>query len=430
MKKIFISLLFLLLLGVIMSSTAMAKEPIISPALNILAGKTDMAKAALVGENMGFTADDFLKAMNLKFIDGITVSALPKEEDGKLMLGKTNVSEGEYISADKLQKLTFVPQSKSVRASTFFFNVNSSEYALKCNMFFLDKINYSPTLSLVNKNLLTFKAHEETPNVGRLSSYDPEGDPVSYEIVKYPKNGSVVLSDISKGEYVYTPTDNFYGEDSFSYVARDVYGNYSAKAEVKVTVKQKQTNVVFGDISTLEVYNSALTMAENQLMCPSPVDGVTYFCPDQTISRGEFLALAMQSCGIDTPDSTNVIYFDDNDEIPKDVRDYVNTAYSLGIINGSKIDDKLCFLPNSTITRAEAAVMLNNILSYSDAGEEPIIMPTFADSSNIPSWAKESIAVMNHMGIISSNDGNASPESIVTRGDAACMLAQIIEIFN
>ena len=430
MKKNFISLFFLFLFILVMSLTVSASEPIISPALDILAGRTDMAKAALVGENMGFTADDFLRSMNLKFIDGITVASLPKEEDGKLMLGKTNVSEGEYISADKLQKLTFVPQSKSVKSSTFFFNVNSSEYAIKCNMFFLDKTNYSPTLSLVNKNLLTFKAHEETPNVGRLSSYDPEGDPVSYEIVKYPRNGAIVISDSSKGEYVYTPAEGFWGQDSFSYVARDIYGNYSAEAEVKVSVKQKQTNVVFADISSLEVYNSALTMAENQLMCPSPVDGVTYFCPDQQISRSEFLTLAMQSCGIDTPDSASVIYFDDNDEIPKDVRDYVNTAYSLGIINGSKIDDKLCFLPNSTITKAEAAVMLNNILSYSDAREQPVIMPTFADSGDIPSWAKESIAVMNHMGIMPSNNGNASPESIVTRGDAAVMLAQIIEIFN
>ena len=58
-----------------------------------------------------------------------------------------------------------------------------------------------------------------------LGASDPEGDVLTYEIIKYPSHGVIELRDVDCGSYVYTARDGYIGVDSFEYVARDEYGN-------------------------------------------------------------------------------------------------------------------------------------------------------------------------------------------------------------
>ena len=94
------------------------------------------------------------------------------------------------------------------------------------------------------------------------------------------------------------------------------------------------------------------------------------------------------------------------------------------------MDGVLCFMPNSSVTRAEAAVMLNSILTLDREVEKPVILPVFADSSELPFWASDAIYSMNSMGVLSMIDGYASPEATVTRGDAAQMLEAVINLYE
>ena len=78
----------------------------------------------------------------------------------------------------------------------------------------------------------------EPRNVVVLSHTNPDGDALVYEIVSYPKHGSVILSDAVSGKYIYRPTAGYTGKDSFKYTARDEWGNYAGEAEVRVTVSR------------------------------------------------------------------------------------------------------------------------------------------------------------------------------------------------
>lgn len=428
--KLLISLFAAAMLLSIATAAQSEKRAPVSPALNILAGKTDMAKAAVTGDNIGFTGEDFKRSLNVTKLSLITVEALPSEGDGKLMLGTASVSAGQSISEANLDMLTFVPSSNDIKKSSFTFSFGEG-YSVTCNMFFLEKVNYSPTLSLAPESALKLSTHDSVAKCGKLASYDPEGDDVVYEIVSYPKNGSVVLVDRERGAYVYTPSAKYTGTDSFSYVARDIYGNYSAKASVEVSVRARESSVVFGDITDCNTYNAALTMAERSLMSGTDSDGVTYFVPSQTISRAEFLTVAMKAVGINAPVGADIAVFDDDADISGEFKGYVNTAYRLGLVNGSELDGLLCFLPNESITKAEAAVIINKLISEAGEVSAPLVTQTIAEISSAPTWASDAINTVCSLGIISDDgDGRISSESVVTRGETAEMIEAMIELLE
>ncbi len=429
MKKIFFALLLIALSVPLLISVSAAESGAVSHGLAVLARGTDMAKTALVGKDISLTREDFCRALNLKSVEKLSIVSIPAPEDGSLMVGRTAITNGQEISGGNIDLLTFVPNSPQVKQSSFEFSV-SEGYSIKCNLYFVEKTNYSPTVSLASENSLVASTHDMVSKMGKLSAYDPEGDAFVYEIVSYPENGSVLMLDRAEGRYVYTPRDGFSGSDSFTYVARDIYGNYSSSATVNVDVKVRRSSATFGDIDDCNIYNAALTMAENGLMTGAEIDGVIYFTPDQGISRAEFLALAMKSAGIKDPGKLTETVFADDSDIPGEYKGYVASAYELGFISGTEMEGDLCFMPNSGITRAEAAVMLKSILGADAVKEKEVILPVFADSSELPFWASDAIYSMNSLGVFHMIEGYAAPSALVTRGDAAQMLEAVINLFE
>ncbi len=427
MKKVFLAVLLALFCAVLAISAMAAETGTVSYGLSVIAKGTDMAKTALIGKDISLTREDFCRALNLKSVEKLTIVSVPAPEDGSLMVGRTSVTDGQEISGGNLDLLTFVPNSPLVKQSSFEFSV-SEGYSIKCNLYFVEKTNYSPTVSLASENSLAANTHDMVSRMGKLDAYDPEGDAFVYEIVSYPKNGAVIMLDREEGRYVYVPRDDFTGNDGFTYVARDIYGNYSASATVTVDVKARRSSVTFGDIDDCNVYNAALTMAENGLMTGAEIDGVTYFTPEQGITRAEFLALAMKSAGIKDPGNSKETVFSDDSDIPGEYKGYVATAYELGFVSGTDVDGALCFMPNSGITRAEAAVMLKSIIGAEGTKEMNVILPVFADSSELPFWASDAIYSMNSLGVFHMIEGYAAPSALVTRGDAAQMLEAVINL--
>ena len=110
-------------------------------------------------------------------------------------------------------------------------------------------------------------------------------------------------------------------------------------------------------------------------------------------------------------------------EIPESMKGYVATAYAMKYISGSLSNGELCFQPNEAITRAQAAVILCNIVGFEDVA----VTPTFADGSEIPTWASESIYSLNAAGIMVSHDGYISATSKLTREQTAEMLAAVMQ---
>lgn len=424
---IFVLAVSLLCFGI--SAAAKDEKAPVSTGLQVIAYGTDMAKTALVGENIEFSKDDFRRALNLSDIENVTFTTVPEPTEGRLLFGNAALAAGQSISGENLGRLRFVPASEDVRSGSFTFSTGEG-YSIKCNFYFVEKANYSPTVSLAAETALNINTHSAVSRTATLDAYDPEGDSFVYEIVSYPKNGSVVLTNRDSGNYVYTPASGFTGDDKFSYVARDVYGNYSAMATVSVNVSERATSVSFADIDDCNVYNAALTMAEKSLMSGTEIDGQMYFVPAQSITRAEFLATAMRALGISDPGDITEGVFADGDDIPGEYKGYVNAAYKLGFINGSEVDGELCFLPNATVTRAEAAVMLNAIIASSKETAGSVLLPVFADSALLPAWADDAIYNMNSLGVMKTLEGYASPDATVSRGEAAEMFEAVIHLFE
>lgn len=401
---------------------------VLSPALSVLAAENEMAVATLCGNDYYFSEDVFARTLNLSAVDAITVLALPEVTEGELLMGAERVSVGQRIEAKELSMLCFAAVDDSARQASFTFSPSGGGYEMVCNIHVLSEVNYSPTVSLATSAALAVSTYRDFVGYGTLSAYDPEGDALVFEVVKAPKDGVVVMTDRACGEYVYLPREGFVGEDSFCYVARDEYGNYSAMAQVNVTVQARSSKIVYADMAGRREYNAVLHLTEAGIMQGVQSEEVWNFDPDSEVNRGEFLVMAMQAIGVGSVPKVSDTGFDDDEQIGEELKGYVAAARDLGYIEGvSGADGSLCFSPNATITRAEAAVILCRMIG---SGEDVTvsIMPTFADGQDIPVWASEAIAALNVRGVLSAVGGAISPNANVTRADAASMLSAMMRL--
>jgi hypothetical protein len=145
-------------------------------------------------------------------------------------------------------------------------SVNGSDYTVTCRLCLLDALNYTPTVALAPAVSLNVETYRDVTIGGTVSAYDPEGDELTYEIVRYASHGRVSLTDRHTGAYIYTPDPGFTGQDSFDYVVRDRYGNYSTSATVAVQVSPRPSALTYADIDGEENAASILTVSERGLM--------------------------------------------------------------------------------------------------------------------------------------------------------------------
>ena len=397
-------------------------ENMVSPALMVIAQKSAMAKAVLRGEEIGFEAEDFERALNVSSVTSITVTELPERTDGILYLGGSEVAVGQTVTRSNIPYLTFVFASEEITSSTFRFSTNLGAYDIACSVYSLAYENRSPVVSSVSEEIVSVGTYKDVSVYGILDAYDPDGDALRYEIVNYPQNGLLVLTDQSNGAYRYKPTNGFSGEDGFRYVAVDRYGNYSASVWVSVKVSPSKSALVYEDLDESKAHVAAIAMTECGVMASSELDGNYYFNPTTELTRAEFLVMAMKTMGIQVNAGAQETVFADNTEIPSEYRGYVNVAQKMGYVCGRlNSDNQLVFCPNDAITRYEAAAMLYQMCEVG----LPVISPVLVDSNTVPSWAKEAVYAMTAAGILDGKSGYIAADSPVTREQAAQMLYKL-----
>jgi hypothetical protein len=201
-----------------------------------------------------------------------------------------------------------------------------------------------------------------------------------------------------------------------------VYGNYSPALTVSLEIKRTESSARFVDLSDSPYHNAALAMNEARIMSGTQVGSSLYFYPEKTLSRAEFTVLAMNAAGISEVNRVDKTVFADDSDIPENMKSYIAAAYDLGYIRGTEVDGAICFLPHKEITRAEAAVMLANMLDLAT----PTFKPEFADEEAIPSWAHSSITALAASGILDNAESGVKPLEPVTRATAAQMLSNFM----
>jgi hypothetical protein len=394
--------------------------------ISLLSKETKMIKTGLCGQKMSFSDIDFKTAMNVSDFKSVTITALPPSSAGTLMYGGRRVSEGQTIKRKNISALSFMPADKNVSECKFSFTSEGlmggaeMDFVLK----FIEKVNYAPEHDFDEDESVSLWSQEAVSVFGHLAASDPEGDALEFMVVAYPENGTLLLTDKECGAYCYTPTDGFTGKDRFVYVVRDCYGNFTAPASVEIEVEKRLSAVTYKDMDAHPSANAALVMEAKGIMSGTRVGDDMYFSPGTAVTRAEFVAMAMKAHGLRADSTLTSTYFDDNEQIPLSLRGYVATATRLGIVRGSFGGEGLCFRPNDTVTRSEAALIMSKITGKSGGTE----IPTVADTEALPLWARASVQGMYECGIFLESDGAYEHTAEVTRAEAADYLLRMMQL--
>jgi len=269
-----------------------------------------------------------------------------------------------------------------------------------------------------NLELTTYKNVAVT---GQCAAVDPEGDLVTFQLVDKPARGQVELSE--DGSFRYTPFENKKGKDSFTYVAVDANGSVSGEATVKVTIEKQSTKVSYSDMADSPYHYASLRLAERGIFVGSNIGGVYCFSPEQGVSRGEFLTMAMTAAGEEALEGVAATGFYDDEQIPAWTKGYVSAALMDGAVQGSANEaGQVVFRAGDGITTAEAAVIIDRLLAMGETALEdaPII-------DQAPAWASQAAANMQAVDVVSLDTQFSQP---LTRGEAADMLSAMLDVLD
>ncbi len=400
---------------------ATQRSDCVSVGLRVLASETTMIKSGLMNNDIVFEAEDFERCLNVSVLSSLTVTELPSRADGVLYLGGGEVSVGQTISRENIGYLNFVFGSEDITSSRFCFSSNFGEYEISCKMRLTDQENHAPTVAFDTKQASTVSTYCDVAVYGTLRATDADGDGIVFEVVRQPKNGTLILDAVG-GVYRYLPLGGYNGTDSFKYVAIDDFGNYSAAAEVKLSVDMQKNRLVYADMKDSASHVPAIALTEKGILNAESVGNKNYFNPKETVSRLDFVVAAMRVMDLGDETVYTQTVFDDDAAIPDAYKGYVSLAQQKNYVCGKISEDgRLLFSPNDMITRAEAAVILSRMISVETSGA----ITVFADADDIPAWARDAVERLSALGVLDSKGGYVDAMGTLTKEQTAYMLYRL-----
>ena len=409
------------------------ETPPLSFGLDIIRNKIELKKTALLNSDITFKPEEFERVLGVKRLQSITITSLPDFLEGILTLAGSDVLEGQTISRDNIQFIRLVPFPNRTGTINFTFKNTCDNYknsSIQCVVSVLGAINFAPSA-----NPITLTTQKNIPVFKNMDGVDPDNDDITYRIVQGPKKGLLEIIDTSNGHFVYRPGNNFTGKDSFIYQVEDKYGNLSNPATAQIKVTKAASDIRFADMADHWAANSAIKAVAAGFIDVEKDNPARTFDPDTLMTRAEFVEMILRAAKLDK--NMSVVFrtsFADDEDIPNKYKPYVTKAYELGIVKGIPTETGIYFEPNAIITRAEAAVILNNILKIPSAGSVSAMSnisgmqtkPLFVDAVFIPEWAENDIAALNSIGVIKGDEnGNVNANGLLNKAQSVEMLVSM-----
>ncbi len=378
-----------------------------------LLGATIPALAANVDSDAAycFTAQDFSASSDP--LAGICITALPTGS-GTVFLGNRVVQPGDILTAGQLEQMTFQPiaTETDTQATVTYLPIyeNRVEPQTQMTLSIRGKENLAPAAQ--DSTLETYK---NLPNEDRLRATDPEGEDLTYTLVRAPRRGDVELRP--DGSFTYTPKKNKVGVDSFTFTAADPAGNVSREATVTIQILKPSDARQYTDTAGMDCRFEAEWLRNTGLFTGESVDHQQCFHPDKAVSRGDFVAMLVRTLQIPTQEASVAPMAAD---APQWLQPYLTAALRSGLLERLGDTETGGFAWNQPISRAEAAVMVQNALDLTVDDEmlETAAAAWTQEDTDIPAWAKSSLAILAEHGISLSASGE------LTRADAAQVLYQ------
>lgn len=325
-------------------------------------------------------------------LTGIYISAVPSAAVCEIRFGERRICAGDVLPVAALSTLTVTPTTQQTAEAALFYRPISAEGLGTARELAFTLRAGKNTAPVAEDG--SFETYKNIENSGVLNVRDAEGDALTYKLVHEPKRGTVKIH--ADGTFTYTPGKNKVGKDSFSYTVTDSAGNVSNEATVKLRIRKPTDKAAYTDLSAEQEY-LAMWMKEQGVYSGRTVDGNLCFAPEESISRGEFLIMAMAL--FDAPEGSVKLSsgFADEGQTPVWMRPYIVSAFRSGVISGSLTEAGMVFRPTETLTHAEAAVMLQGILELPEVRTQVV----FSDEEEnaIPSWAREATAALASVGV-------------------------------
>ena len=267
---------------------------------------------------------------------------------------------------------------------------------------------------------LSLSTYRNVAVTDRFAAVDPEGDLLTYRLVKKPARGSVTIRE--DGQFVYTPYENKTGKDSFTYLAIDVAGNASDPATVKGKIEKPDTKVTYADLNGHPAHKAAIRLAERGIFVGAQMGENYFFQPEAPVSRGEFVTMAMNAAGLSSMEGISRTGFADDESIPTWAKPYVSSALKRGLVQGmADGSGRVVFRAGDPVTAAEASVLLDRTFSVTDVDAD-----VFA-GADAPAWAAQAAANLSTCGVLPEE---TSLGRTLTRGEAAQLLCAALDLMD
>ena len=331
-----------------------------------------------------FTGEDFSQEQ----LAGICITELPDPSAGTVLLGNRVLRSGDILTADQIEQMTFQPlrtQEDSQAVISYLpIYENRVEKTATMTIGIRGKEDKSPVAQD-----MTIETYKNLSADGMLKAEDPEGQAMTFTVIRAPKRGAVEVHE--DGSFTYTPKKNKVGVDSFTYTAADPAGNVSRTATVTVQILKPTTAGQYADTMGLSCRFAAEWMKNTGLFVGEKVGSSDCFGPEKTVSRQEFIAMVVEVLDIPT-DNTEQIQLPAN--TPQWLKPYLAAAQRSGLLADLQTDADL----SQPITGAEAAVILQNALDLPLSADA--LQQVDAMDEEIPDWALASLTVMAENGVV------------------------------
>lgn len=345
-------------------------------------------------------------------LEGICITALPDSDTGTILLGTRVLQPGDILTAQQLAQMTFSPlrTEADISAQMEYLPIYENHVAPCTTMSIAVRGKEDKAPVAEDMAVETYKNLELQ---GNLKVRDPEGQSMTYTVIRQPKRGSVTIG--ADGSFTYTPKKNKVGVDSFVYTATDPAGKVSREATVTVTILKPTDSQQYTDTQGTSCHFTAEWMRHSGIFAGENLAGNPCFHPQQEVSRGEFVTMLVKT--LEIPAEEDIALTGYTDEVPKWLQPYLAAAVRSGLTAGLPNQD--VFGADAVITGAEAAVMVHNALDLKAVEPEEAA----ALEEAVPAWASTALQTLE------ANDISLSAEPM-TRGEAANVLYQTVQLRN
>ncbi len=361
-----------------------------------------------------FSAEDFSEEEALR---GICITKLPDANTGTVMLDSRVLQPGDILTAGQLSRMTFHPlrTEQDMSAVVTYLPVYQDRVAPSTTM----------TISIRGKQDQapvaqdsTIETYKNLPNSAALKVSDPEGEKLTYTVVRQPKRGQVEVGE--DGVFTYTPKKNKVGVDSFTFTATDPAGNVSREATVTVQILKPTDAKQYTDTLGQDCRFAAEWMRNTGLFVGEKVGGENCFFPQKSVSRGEFLTMVVKALDIPVEQTG---FSGLPEDVPDWLKPYLAAAQRSGLTAGWPETESGGFEADAPITGAEAAVMLQNALDLTVTQQTvETVLQQENNEEAVPTWVESSLTVLAENGVC------LTAGEAMTRADAAQVLYQISQL--